>query len=102
MAELTVIKWRDIPAQVLAKDNDNSERALLQSRYQEAIDAAAMVAGLTESDDYLTQWVRDVRPCGDDLAADVAAEVERIEGEWTDQVLRAAIRAGGVRAEEPA
>ncbi len=102
MAELTVIKWRDIPAQVLAKDDDNSERALLRSRYQEAIDASAMVAGLTGSDDYLTQWVRDMRPCGDDLAAEVASEVERIEAEWTDQVLRAAIRAGGVRTEEPA
>jgi len=37
------------------------------------------------------------RPCGDDLAAEVAAEQERLEAEWTDDVLRAAIRSGGIK-----
>ena len=46
MAELTVIRWRDIPMQVVARgDGATSARALLSDRFQEAVDASAMVAG---------------------------------------------------------
>ncbi len=72
MAELTVIRWRDIPMQVLARgDGGASARALLPDRFQEAVDAAAMVAGLIGSDDYTAQMRMDTRPCGDDLEAEV-------------------------------
>jgi hypothetical protein len=39
----------------------------------------------------------DRRDCGDDLEAEVQAEADRIEAEWTDEVLRVAIRAGGIK-----
>jgi hypothetical protein len=98
MSELTVIRWRDIPMQLVARDDaGGSARRLLAERFQEAVDAAAMVGGLIGSDDYTEQMVMDRRPCGDDLEAEVQAEAERIEAEWTDEVLRAAIRAGGVK-----
>lgn len=98
MAELTVIRWRDIPAQVVAREGEASARALLPDRFQEAIDAAAMVAGLTESDDYMTNFVMDSRPCGGDLQAEVDAELESLLADWDDATLRAAIRTGGLRA----
>ena len=50
-ATLTVIYWRDIPAQVTAKGDAGSARAQLSDRFQKAIDAAAMKAGLVEMDD---------------------------------------------------
>jgi tRNA C32,U32 (ribose-2'-O)-methylase TrmJ len=103
MAELTVITWRDIPAQVLARGaQSTSARTLLPEKFQEAIDAAAMVAGLTGSDEYGEHWTMHRRECGDDLQAEVDAEAARVVAEWNDSVLQSAIRAGGLRDGETA
>jgi hypothetical protein len=95
MAELTVISWRDIPAQVVARAGRRSARAQLPARFQEAIDAAAMAAGLAGSDEYLGQWRRESRACGDDLESEVAAEAARLETAYDDDRLAALARAGG-------
>jgi hypothetical protein len=101
-AELTVIHWRDIPMQLIARGPDGaSARALLTDRFQEAVDASAMVAGLIGSDDYTAQMRMDKRACGDDLDAEVEAARAALEAEWTDEILRTAIRAGGYRDREP-
>jgi hypothetical protein len=98
VAELTVIRWRDIPMQVVARGaRGETARALLPERFQEAVDAAAMVAGLIGSDDYTGQMRMDTRTCGDDLQHEVDAAVVAVESEWDDDVLKGAIRAGGVR-----
>jgi hypothetical protein len=97
MAQLTVIRWRDVPMQVIARSDGGTARRLLPDRFQEAVDASAMVDGLIGSDDYTAQMVTDRRDCGDDLEAEVQAEADRIEAEWTDEVLRVAIRAGGIK-----
>ena len=94
-----MIRWRDIPMQLVARDEaGGSARRLLPDRFQEAVDAAAMVAGLIGSDDYTEQMVMDRRPCGEDLEAEVQAAADALEAEWPDEVLRAAIRSAGVRA----
>jgi len=99
VAELTVIRWRDIPMQVVARaDGGESARALLPERFQEAVDAAAMVAGLIGSDDYTEQMRRVARDCGDDLQHEVDTETVKILSEWDDDLLKATIRSGGVRA----
>jgi len=99
MAELTVIRWRDIPMQVVARASDGtSARALLSERFQEAVDAAAMVAGLIGSDDYTAQMAMDRREIDDDAAqAEVDSTVAALEAQWSDELLRAVIRTGGVR-----
>jgi hypothetical protein len=96
MAELTVIRWRDIPAQVTAREGRTSARVQLSERFQEAIDEAALRAGLFGTDDYLAEWRRDVRPCGDDLEAEVQAEAQRLEADHPDDVLDGLARAGGL------
>ena len=102
MAELTVIRWRDIPMQVLARgERGESARALLPDRFQEAVDAAAMVAGLIGSDDYTAQMRMDTRPCGDDLQHEVDGETVRLLSDWDDDLLKATIRAGGVQGGAP-
>jgi Virulence factor len=98
VAELTVIRWRDIPMQLVARDDQGgSARRLLSDRFQEAVDASAMVDGLIGSDDYTAQMTMDRRECGEDLESEVQAEADRLEAEWTDELLRAVIRSGGVR-----
>jgi cvfA/B/C family virulence factor len=96
MAELTVIWWRAIPAQVVAREGRTTVRAQLTSRFQEAIDTAATRVGLIGTDDYLAEWHRESRPCGDDLDAEAAAEAERLEQIYTDATLEELVRAGGL------
>ncbi len=95
MAELTVIWWRDIPAQVTAKEARSRAARELPPRFQEAIDAAAMRAGLIGTDTYLEEWRRELRTCGDDLEAEVAREAERLDAAYTDDVLERLVRASG-------
>ena len=79
MAELTVIRWRDIPMQV-RRARRRAARArgrCLPDRFQEAVDAAAMVAGLIGTDDYTEQMRMDARDCGDDLQHEVDTETVR-------------------------
>jgi hypothetical protein len=95
MPELTVISWRGIPAQVTAGKGRGAARVQLPDRFQEAIDAAAMHAGLIGTDAYLEEWRRASRPCGDDLAAEVAAAAEQMEQDYTDERLERLVRASG-------
>jgi len=68
MAELIIVYWRDIPAQVLVRQGRKAARRELPERFIQAIDRAAMRVGAKESDAYLAQWRRGApEPCGDDL-----------------------------------
>jgi gamma-glutamyl:cysteine ligase YbdK (ATP-grasp superfamily) len=99
MAEKVIVYWRDIPAQVIVKAGRKSAKRQLPERFEQAIDRAAMRAGLTGTDAYLEQWRRgEPVPCGDELEAEVAAEAERIEAEYTLERLRELVARGG-RAE---
>ena len=82
MAELTVVVyWRDIPAQVIVKAGRKAAKRQLADRFQEAIDRAAMRAGLTGTDAYLEAWRRaEPVPCGDDLEAEAAGRGGRARG----------------------
>ena len=97
MPELTVIYWRDIPAQVTATDGSASVRVPLPDRFQEAIDAAAMTAGLVASEDYLGEWRREQRACGGDLERETGAEADRLEALHPAETLDELARSGGVR-----
>jgi hypothetical protein len=96
MAELVVIFWRDIPSQIVAKAGRRQAKRLLTQRFVEAIDVAAMRAGLTESDAYLAEWRRaPPEPCGDDLEAEADAALARIERDYDAARLAALAQAGG-------
>ena len=96
MPELTVIYWRDIPAQVTATDGEASARVQLPDRFQKAIDAAAMKAGLSAMDDYLAEWRRVERSCGPDIDAEVGQEAELLADRYPPTRLRELIRNGGL------
>lgn len=98
MADLSVIYWRDIPAQVSASDGRTSARAELSDRFQKAIDTAAMRAGLSEMDAYLEEWRRETRACGEQIEREVVDEAARLEAAFTPEVLRELVRAGGLAA----
>ena len=99
MASLTLILWRDIPAQVVVKRGRETAKAKLSARFQEAVDRAAMRAGKGSSDLYLAEWRRsEARPCSDDIENEAAMEAGRIEASYTDLDLEQLVRAKGVAA----
>jgi Virulence factor len=99
MASLSIIYWRDIPAQVVVRRGRETAKVQLSARFQEAVDRAAMRAGRGTSNAYLADWKRsDPRPCGEDLQAEAAAEAARLEATFTDEALEALIRSKGLAA----
>ena len=96
MASLTVIWWRDIPAQVLARDGRRASKVVLHPRFQVAIDKAASRAGKRAYGEYIEEWHKIARGCGDDLEAEVNAEVERLEAEYDKHRLAELIQSGGI------
>jgi hypothetical protein len=101
-AELTVISWRDIPAQVTATDGERTARVELSGRFLAAVDEAAMTAGLVESGAYLEEWRRESRPCGTDLEREAQAEAARLEESITPDRLGRLVSAGGIaRSADP-
>ena len=56
MAQVTVVFWRDIPAQVIVGKGRRGAKAQLPERFEQAIDRAAMKAGASGTDDYLAEW----------------------------------------------
>jgi hypothetical protein len=104
MAELIVVSWRDIPAQVIVKAGRRSAKRPLDDRFQEAIDRAAMRAGLRDTDAYLGEWRRrSAGTCGDDLEAEADAAAARLDADYPEERLAALVASGGqaTDAQEP-
>ncbi|MDA9008829.1 virulence factor [Alphaproteobacteria bacterium] len=96
MAQLTVVYWRDIPAQVIVKAGRKNAKVQLDERFEKGIDAAAMKSGADSTDDYLADWRRaDPEPCGDDLETEASAAAERLHAAYDVERLRALIANGG-------
>jgi Virulence factor len=102
MASLSIISWRDIPAQVVGRKGRETAKAPLSPRFQEAVDRAAMRAGRGSSSAYLADWKRSPpRPCGEDIAAEVAAEAARLEARYSDEYLERLVRSKGIDPDAP-
>ena len=80
MAEVTVVYWRDIPAQVIAGRGRRGVKRALPERFEQAIDRAAMRSGAAGTDAYLAAWRKappEIVDAADETAAtDVAARIE--------------------------
>jgi hypothetical protein len=100
MPKLTTIFWRDIPAQVIGQRGRVRTKRELPRRFAAAIDRAAMRAGKGSSKAYLEEWRRESRVIGDDVEAAVRDEVDRLVAQFPDDVLEAAVKAGGVMNKE--
>lgn len=93
--ELTVIFWRDIPAQVRARSGRERISVPLPDRFMVAVDGAATVAGKTTTDEYIAEWREETRRCDDDLASEAELEVRRIDEAFPPDLIRSYVRNGG-------
>lgn len=83
MADVTVVYWRDIPAQVIVGKGRRGTKVQLSERFEQAIDRAAMKSGAAGTDDYLADWRKAAPYPVDGADTDVAAsEAARLEAEY--------------------
>lgn len=92
MPDVTVVYWRDIPAQVIVGKGRRGAKQQLEERFEQAIDRAAMKIGARDSDAYLAEWRKaDPFAVDGDPAEIVAAEAARLETEYDTARLKALI-----------
>lgn len=92
---LTVIYWRDIPAQVRANAGRERAAAPLPDRFMIAVDRAAMIADKKTVDEYVAEWREETRECGPDLQTEVDLEATRLTEAYPQSLIRTYIRNGG-------
>ena len=96
MANVVIVYWRDIPAQVIIGKGRRAEKRILPERFEQAIDRAAMKVGAGDTDAYLAEW-READPVsieGDDAAV-ADAEAARLDAEYDRERLKALITNDG-------
>jgi hypothetical protein len=98
MPLVTIVYWRDIPAQVIVGQGRRAAKRQLSERFEQAIDRCAMKVGAKDEDAYLAEW-RKAAPVEMEGEAQALAEAEaaRIEAEYDAQALKALIAADGWR-----
>jgi hypothetical protein len=96
MPEVTIVYWRDIPAQVIVGKGRRGSKVQLTERFEQAIDRCAMKVGARDTDSYLAEWRKaasyEVEGDPDDIARTEAA---RLEAEFDTARLKALIDADG-------
>lgn len=99
-AKLTIVYWRDIPTQVIAQKGRTRHSIPLTDRFLKAVDAAAMMAGETASDNYMTHWRKANRECSEDsMEAEAQALAEQLEAQFSKEDLRMLIKNQGLKGE---
>ncbi len=96
MADVTIVYWRDMPAQVIVGKGRRGTKMPLPERFEQAIDRAAMKSGAAESDAYLEGFRKAAPyPVDGEDAAVATAEVARIDSEFTQDKLKTLIENDG-------
>lgn len=92
MADLTIVYWRDIPAQVIVGKGRRGAKVQLPERFEQAIDRAAMKLGATDTDAYLAEWRKEVVGSVEGDAQEAAnAEAARLDAEYDQDRIKTLI-----------
>ncbi len=83
MADVIIVYWRDIPAQVIVGKGRKGSKVQLPERFEQAIDRCAMKVGAKDSDAYLSDWRKaDPYEVDGDQAEVAASEAARLDAEY--------------------
>jgi hypothetical protein len=96
MVDVTIVYWRDIPAQVIVGKGRRGAKVQLPERFEQAIDRAAMKTGAAETDDYLAEWRKAAPyPVEGDAETVAAVEAARLDAEYDQERIKGLIANGG-------
>ena len=92
MPDVTIVYWRDIPAQVIVGKGRRGSKRQLAERFEQAIDRAAMKVNAKDADAYLAEWRKaDPYPVDGDPGEVAEAEAVRLETEYDTARIKALI-----------
>ncbi|MGR3545638.1 MAG: virulence factor [Roseovarius sp.] len=96
MVDVTIVYWRDIPAQVIVGKGRRGSKVQLPERFEQAIDRAAMKCGAAGTDAYLAEW-RKADPYSIEGEPDAVAQSEaaRIDADYDQERIKALIANDG-------
>lgn len=96
MPDVTIVYWRDIPAQVIVGKGRRGTKRPLAERFEQAIDRAAMKTGAAGTDAYLAEW-RKASPYTVEGEPEQIAEAEakRLETQYDQEHIKALIANDG-------
>ena len=77
MVDVTIVYWRDIPAQVIVGKGRRGSKRPLPERFEQAIDRVAMKIGAEDSDAYMADW-RKAAPFAAEGDADAVADAQAL------------------------
>ena len=87
------IFWRDIPSQILIQKGRKRDKMMLEHRFQEAIDRAAMRAGKGSSSAYIAEWRRETELINEDVSNNfLTEEVQKLQNLFSEEDLKALIK----------
>lgn len=96
MPEVTIVYWRDIPAQIIVGKSRSGAKVKLSERFEQAIDRCAMKIGAKDADAYLAEWRKaEPFPVEGEQMAVAEAEAARIEATYDTERLKTLIAADG-------
>ncbi len=96
MPEVTIVYWRDIPAQIIVGKGRSGSRVKLTERFEQAIDRCAMKSGARDGDAYLAGLRKAVPFTVEGDPAEVAAsEAAKVEVEYDADRLKTLINTDG-------
>lgn len=96
MPDVTIVYWRDIPAQVIVGKGRTGAKQPLPERFEQAIDRAAMKVNAKDADAYLAEWRKAAPyPVEGDVAEIAAAEAARLDAEYDRDRIKALIANDG-------
>ena len=96
MPDVTIVYWRDIPAQVIVGSGRRGSKVQLSERFEQAIDRAAMKSGARDTDAYLSEWRKGPPYVVEGEPAEVAAgEAAKLESDYDTARLRTLIENHG-------
>ena len=96
MAEVTIVYWRDIPAQIIVGKGRRGVKKALPERFEQAIDRCAMKIGARDTDAYLAEW-RKAAPYAVEGEPDAVADSEtaRLVAEYDEGRIKTLIENDG-------
>jgi|SRR6056300_1108403 hypothetical protein len=96
MPDVTIVYWRDIPAQVIVGKGRRGAKKQLPERFEQAIDRAAMKTGASDTDAYLAEWRKAAPYEVDGDPSEIAeSEAARIDAEYDQDRIKQLIANDG-------
>lgn len=96
MHDVTVVYWRDIPAQIIIGKGRRGIKKQLSERFEKAIDMCAMRIGAKDADTYLAEWRKISQPPQEGIEKEIIlAEVAKFENIYNDAHLKNLIKNDG-------